>query len=43
MEKIECSETLTFKLQMPVNHPEESIAVAYMGISPAVKIAVMNF
>jgi hypothetical protein len=25
MEQLECSETLTFKLQMPVNHPEESI------------------
>jgi hypothetical protein len=25
MEWTECSETLAFKLQMPVNHPEESI------------------
>jgi hypothetical protein len=25
MEHIECSETLAIKLQMPVNHPEESI------------------
>jgi hypothetical protein len=25
MEQIECSETLAFKLQMPVNHPDESI------------------
>jgi hypothetical protein len=25
MEQTECSETLTFKLQTPVNHPEESI------------------
>jgi hypothetical protein len=25
MEQTVCSETLAFKLQMPVNHPEESI------------------
>jgi hypothetical protein len=25
MQQTECSETLTFKLQTPVNHPEESI------------------
>jgi hypothetical protein len=25
MERTECSETLKYKLQTPVNHPEESI------------------
>jgi hypothetical protein len=31
MEKLECSETLAFKLQMPMSHPEESIQQIYFS------------
>jgi hypothetical protein len=35
MEQTECSETLVFKLQTPVNHPEESIKQGYTGLQDA--------
>jgi hypothetical protein len=33
MEQTECSETLAFKLQTPVNHPEESVRRSEHGES----------
>jgi hypothetical protein len=33
MEQTQCSETLAFKLQTPVNHPEESIQHSKHGES----------
>jgi hypothetical protein len=33
MEQTECSETLAFKLQMPMNHPEESTQHSEYGES----------
>jgi hypothetical protein len=42
MEQTECSETLAFKLQTPVNHTEESVKLSEQGESLKSRIYLIN-